>query len=100
MPTAKPNESHGVISSSTVMTSQMFYLSKIQWREKINYYFYGQQEKFMFSEAPVCELRGGELGRSPLSGRRPPPLDGDPLELTSNGGHYSGRYASYWNEFL
>ena len=51
----------------------------------------------MFSEASVCELRGGGLGRSPLSGRRPPPLDGDPLELTSNGG---GRYASYWNEFL
>ena len=24
----------------------------------------------------------------------------NPLVLTSSGGHYSGRYASYWNAFL
>ena len=31
---------------------------------------------------------------------RPPPPGGDPLVLTSSGGHCSGWYASYWNAYL
>ena len=36
---------------------------------------------------------------TPYSGGRPP-LEVDPLVLTSSGGHCSGRYTSYWNAFL
>ena len=54
----------------------------------------------MFSEASACSHgggggRGGGVGETPFSGDRLlPPV------LASSGGHYSGRYASYWNAFL
>ena len=50
---------------------------------------------------------GASVSHSVHRGLPPPHLDtprwtdtAPPSELTSNGGHCSGRYASYWNAFL
>ena len=86
-------------------------------------YFYRPRGKVIFSEAVICLWRDWDLlperppsppDRDPPSRQRPPilqtetpsppdwdpPPDRDLLGLTSSGGHYSSRYASYWNAFL
>ena len=68
---------------------------------------YRPQGNIMFSQMSVCPQRGGGsayLGGSAyyrevcLRGSDLP--HGDPLLVTSSGGHSSGRYASYWYAFL
>ena len=59
---------------------------------------YQPQGKVMFSEACGSHSVHGGGGEQTLSGGRSPSLEADPL--TSSGGHYSGRYASYRNAFL
>ena len=50
----------------------------------------------------VCRRGGGGGVRAdlPLEADLLPPEADPPQVLTSSGGHFSGRYTSYWNAFL
>ena len=48
----------------------------------------------------LCRGRPASGGRPARRETRPLQADPQPSVLTSNGGHCSGRYASYWNECL